>query len=508
MSSTPPPGFIRIHPSDNVAVALRPAEAGTECLGVRLAEGIPAGHKVALIEIPAGSSVLKYGYGIGVASTAIAAGTHVHTHNVRGNLPERLDTLRFAETTGATRMPSVPAPRSTATFDGYRRPDGRAATRNEIWIVNTVGCVNVASEKIASAAHAELATEGSGIDGVYAFPHPFGCSQLGDDLGYTQKVLAGLARHPNAAAVLVLGLGCENNQMKAFLALLGPQAAERIRWFNAQQVSDELESGLDAVRELAAYVRGFKRQPIPVSELILGMKCGGSDGFSGITANPLVGRIADRHAAAGGTVLLTEVPEMFGAERMLLERTVDETAFTGVVNLVNDFRAYFQKHNEPIDENPSPGNKDGGITTLADKSLGCVQKGGQAPVVQVLPYGAAAKPGLGGLALVQGPGNDGVSGTAMTVAGAHLILFTTGRGNPMGFPVPTMKISSNTDLATRKPLWIDFNAGPIADGTADFGQLSDALWQDILDCASGRKRTRNETRGHREIAIWKDGVTL
>ena len=501
----PTPLFLRIHPSDNVAVALRAVGPGAVFAGVTTAEPIPAGHKLALSAIAIGQPVIKYGYPIGVASVAISAGLHVHSHNVRGNLPEKLAGLRFAD---VARPRPATTPRPADFFHGYRRPDGRAATRNEIWIVNTVGCVNVASEKIAAAAHAELATPGSGIDGVHAFPHPFGCSQLGDDLGYTKKVLAGLARHPNAAAVLVLGLGCENNQMKAFLEFLGPQAAERIRWFNAQQVSDEIESGVEAVRELAAYVRQFKREPIPASELILGMKCGGSDGFSGITANPLVGRIADRHSAAGGTVLLTEVPEMFGAERMLLERAVNETTFNGIIDLVNDFRAYFQKHNEPIDENPSPGNKEGGITTLADKSLGCVQKGGQAPVAQVLAYGAPAKAGLGGLALVQGPGNDGVSGTAMTVAGAHMLLFTTGRGNPMGFPVPTLKISSNTDLATRKPQWIDFNAGPIADGTSTFDELADQLWQRVLDIASGRIRAQNEIRGHREIAIWKDGVTL
>ena len=500
------PLFLRIHPSDNVAVALRTAEPGETFAGVTLTEPIPAGHKAALRSFAVGEPVIKYGYILGIASEVIPAGTHIHSHNLRSALTDKLEELRFAEVAKPRVAPT--AARAAATFDGYRRPDGRAATRNEIWIVNTVGCVNVASEKIAAAAHAELATPGSGIDGVYAFPHPFGCSQLGDDLGYTQKVLAGLARHPNTAAVLILGLGCENNQMKTFLALLGPQAAERLRWFNAQEVSDELESGAAAVRELANYARQFKRQPIPVSELIIGMKCGGSDGFSGITANPLVGRIADRHAAAGGTVLLTEVPEMFGAERVLLERTTDEATFKGVVDLVNDFRGYFRKHNEPVDENPSPGNKAGGITTLAEKSLGCVQKAGQAPIAQVLAYGATASAGLGGVALVQGPGNDGVSGTAMTIAGAHLLLFTTGRGNPMGFPIPTLKISSNTDLATRKPQWIDFNAGPVADGTAGFEQLTDELWQQILDVASGRTRARNETRGHREIAIWKDGVTL
>ena len=506
------PLFLRIHPADTVAVALRAAPAGAVFDDIVLTEPVPAGHKVALRAIRPGEAVIKYGYPIGVASEPIAAGAHVHCHNVRGNLPERLHDLRFPEVArppqAAARLPN--RDRAADTFLGYRRPHGRAATRNEIWIVNTVGCVNVASEKIAAAAHAELSTPGSGIDGVYAFPHPFGCSQLGDDLGHTRRILAGLVRHPNAAAVLILGLGCENNRLADFLAAagVGPEDAHRVRWFNAQDVSDEIESGVAAVRELAAHARRFRREPIPASELVLGMKCGGSDGFSGITANPLVGRIADRLTDAGGTVLLTEVPEMFGAERMLLERCTTEAVFQGVIDLVNDFRAYFQKHGEPIDENPSPGNKDGGITTLADKSLGCVQKGGRAPVAQVLPYGAAARAGLGGLALIQGPGNDGVSGTAMSVAGAHLLLFTTGRGNPMGFPVPTVKISSNTDLATRKPQWIDFNAGPVADGTAGFDELTDQLWQQLLAIASGEKPTRNETRGHREIAIWKDGVTL
>ena len=502
------PLVLRIHPADTVAVALRAAPAGAVFENLTLLDPVPAGHKVALRAHRVGEAVIKYGHPIGVASAPIAPGTHVHCHNLRGNLPERLSDLRFDEV--ARPFPAPAGRRGTDTFLGYRRPDGRAATRNEIWIVNTVGCVNVASEKIAAAAHAELATPGSGIDGVYAFPHPFGCSQLGDDLGHTRKILAGLVRHPNAAAVLILGLGCENNRLADFLASagVGPEDAQRVRWFNAQEVADEIESGLAAVRELAAPARRFRREPIPSSEFILGMKCGGSDGFSGITANPLVGRIADRHAGTGGTVLLTEVPEMFGAERMLLEHCSDAAIFDDVVRLVNDFRAYFQKHGEPIDENPSPGNKDGGITTLADKSLGCVQKGGRAPVAEVLPYGGAARAGLGGLSLVQGPGNDGVSGTAMSVAGAHLLLFTTGRGNPMGFPVPTIKISSNSDLAARKPQWIDFNAGPVADDGAGFDDLAGQLWQQILAVASGEQRARNELRGHREIAIWKDGVTL
>lgn len=499
------PSTARITAQDNVLVALHPLSAGFVAEGVVLAADIPAGHKIAARNIAAGEAITKYGYPIGRATQAIAAGEHVHSHNVASALAAQLDTLSFKDIAKPVSRPPSPA---RTTFEGFRRPDGRAATRNEIWVINTVGCVNEGAQRIARAAHAELAGADKGIDGIYAFTHPYGCSQLGDDLQHTQKVLAGLVNHPNTAAVLVLGLGCENNQMNLFMKVVGQQPAARIRYFNAQEVSDEIESGLAAVRELAAYARSFKRQTIPASELIIGMKCGGSDGFSGISANPLVGRLADRATGAGGTVILTEVPEMFGAEQVLLERTTDEATFKAVIQLVNNFRAYFVKHNEPIDENPSPGNKAGGITTLAEKSLGCVQKGGQAPIRQVLAYGETAKAGLGAVALLDGPGNDGVSGTAMTVSGAHMVLFTTGRGNPMGFPIPTLKISSNSDLARRKPQWIDFNAGAAVDGVATLDQLGDQLWDLVLDVASGRTLAQNEIRGQREIAIWKDGVTL
>jgi altronate hydrolase len=507
-----PAAMLRINPADNVFVALRALAAGHSAYGLTLREDIPAGHKIALRNISAGEPVVKYGYPIGVASQDIPAGVHIHSHNLRSALEARLSDLRFADvvkkSAAVSHAGSAGGQPASATFTGYRRPDGRAATRNELWIVNTVGCVNHTSERLAAAAHRELATPGSGIDGVHAFTHPFGCSQLGDDLHHTQKVLAGLVNHPNAAAVLILGLGCENNQMKLFLEKLGPQERERIRYFNAQEVSDEHEAGLAALRELAAYARRFKPEPIPASELVIGMKCGGSDGFSGVTGNPLVGLIADKLAAAGGTILLTEVPEMFGAERVLLERATDEKVFNGVIDLVNDFRGYFERYNEPIDENPSPGNKAGGITTLAEKSLGCVQKGGRAPVREVLAYGQRATAGLGGIALLNAPGNDGVSSTAMTVAGAHLILFTTGRGTPMGFPIPTVKISTNSDLFARKPQWIDFNAGALADGSATADDLADELWRLVFDLASTRRLTRNEINGYREISIWKDGVTL
>jgi altronate hydrolase len=490
---------LQIHPLDNVAVALAALPAGGAD-GVAVTLPIPAGHKVALRDIPAGSAVIKYGYSIGIATRDIAAGEHVHTHNVRSNLRGDLSGITFAQPD--TNRPIA----ASRTFNGYRRADGRAATRNEIWIINTVGCVNRASELIAAAASKGIGAA-SPVDGIHAFPHPFGCSQLGDDLRHTQKVLAGLINHPNAGGVLVLGLGCENNQMRLLLDRVGQVAPGRVKYFNAQEVADEVEAGVEAVRDLVEYASQFRREPIEISNLVVGMKCGGSDGLSGITANPLVGRVADSVTAEGSAVLLSEVPEMFGAEQVLLDRAADEAAFHGFIRLVNDFRGYFRKHNEPIDENPSPGNIDGGITTLAEKSLGCVQKGGRAPVRQVLGYGEPVTPGLGGLALVNAPGNDGVSSTAMTVAGAQLLLFTTGRGTPMGFPVPTVKISTNSDLATRKPQWIDFDAGPVATGAADPESLADQLLDYVIDVAGGT-RTKNERNGYREIAIWKDGVTL
>jgi altronate hydrolase len=498
---------VRLSQADNVLVALRPLARGAVVDGVTVAGDVPAGHKIAARSIRTGEAVLKFGYLIGAATSDIAAGEHVHTHNLHSVLAGDLPSSRPAHADGA-RQKDPPAPDLTSTFDGYRRDDGRAAVRNEIWIVNTVGCVNNAAERIAAAAARELVRPGSRIEGVHSFSHQYGCSQLGNDLGATQGILAGLVNHPNAAAVLILGLGCENNQMKLLLDRVGPFSPERVQYFNAQEVTDEVEEGLHRVSDLARYAERFGRQPIPASELIVGMKCGGSDGLSGITANPLVGRIADRLTAAGGSVLLTEVPEMFGAEEVLLQRACTPDVAARTIEMVNRFRDYFRKYNEPIDENPAPGNKAGGITTLAEKSLGCVQKGGQAPVAEVLRYGQAAPAGLGGLALVNAPGNDGVSSTALVAAGAHLVLFTTGRGTPMGFPAPTIKISTNSELAARKPAWIDFDAGPIARGSATFEELDAGLYQLVLDVASGRTRTKSEQNGFREIAIWKDGVTL
>jgi altronate hydrolase len=495
---------LRISDEDNVVIALRDLAAGTIVDSVTLSSDVSAGHKIAIRPIPAGEMVVKYGYPIGVATAAIAPGEHVHSHNLKSVLRGDMDPTARPE----SHPRPLPKPAREATFEGYRRADGRVGIRNEIWIVNTVSCVNNAAARIAAAATRELVRPGSPIDGVHAFTHPYGCSQLGHDLEATQKILAGLVRHPNAAGVLVLGLGCENNQMKLFLEKVGAISPERVQYFNAQDVEDEVEEGLHSVRALARVAERFERQPLPARDLILGMKCGGSDGLSGITANPLVGRIANRIAGYGGSVLLTEVPEMFGAEDVLLERASSPEVASDTIDMVNRFRAYFRKYGEPIDENPAPGNKAGGITTLAEKSLGCVQKAGQAPVTRVLEYGEDAPPHLGGVALVHAPGADGVSSTALVAAGAHMVLFTTGRGTPMGFPAPTIKISTNSDLAKKKPSWIDFDAGSIADGSSDFETLADGLFALVLDVASGRKRTRSEINDFREISIWKDGVTL
>lgn len=487
----------RVDLRDDVAVALADLPAGQPlCLdGLTLtpAAPIPLGHKVALRAIAAGQDVRKYGFPIGRASVDIAPGDHVHTHNLTSAL-EGEGTYRY--------QPAAPpslTPRG-GTFQGYRRKSGKVGARNEIWILCTVGCVARTAQRVAEAANARFAGR---VDGVHAFTHPFGCSQLGDDLTRTRALLAALAAHPNAGGVLILGLGCENNQLDDLLAAadLDP---ERLRAFSTQMVTDEIEDGLTAVEDLVKIAEQDRREPCPLSDLVIGVKCGGSDGFSGITANPLVGRVSDRIAAEGGTPILTEIPEIFGAEQLLMDRAANQGVFADIVAVVNDFKRYFLDHGQPVSENPSPGNIAGGITTLEEKSLGAVQKGGHAPVTQVLRYGEIAK--AHGLTLLEAPGADGVSSTALTAAGATVLLFTTGRGTPLGFPAPTLKIASNSDLARRKPRWIDFDAGTLLEG-GDQDTAAEALIQLVIDTASGRL-TRAEENGEREIAIWKGGVTL
>jgi altronate hydrolase len=496
------PAAIRIADGDNVAVALRTIAAGEQVSvagdNVTARHEIPAGHKVALAPLELGQPVIKYGVPIGVACEPIERGDWIHSHNLKTSLSGVLDYQYSPNGVhGESRPTAVP------TFMGYRRANGKVGTRNELWVLNTVGCVNHAAERIAKQAAERYAGR---VDGIHAFAHPYGCSQLGDDLRNTQAVLAGLLRHPNAGGVLILGLGCENNQLDELMRLAGDVDKSRIAFFNTQDVIDELEEGTGAVARLIERVSEDRRVECPASQLVLGHKCGGSDGFSGITANALLGRIADRVTSLGGSVLLTEVPEMFGAEQRLMSRATSTAVFDDIVHMVNDFKEYFLRHNQPVYENPSPGNKAGGLTTLEEKSLGAIQKGGRAPVSHVLRYGQPIDGA--GLSLLESPGNDGVSSTAMVVSGATVLLFTTGRGTPLGFPVPTIKISSNTDIATRKPHWIDFNAGSLLDGTKTMAQLEDDLFALILSVASGEQLANNEKHDYREIAIWKEGVTL
>ena len=441
------------------------------------------GHKYALRDIKCGEDIIKYGNPIGHAVADIKKGEHVHTHNVKTNLSGNLEYSyepKFYDT------PAVPTDR---TFMGYVRENGDVGIRNEIWIVNTVGCVNKISQKLAE------------LTGARYFPHPFGCSQLGDDQTITQKVLRGMVNHPNAAGVLVLGLGCENNNIDVFKKVLGEYNPHRVKFLNTQDADDDIAAGVELINELKEYASKFERTPVPVSRLRIGLKCGGSDGYSGITANPLVGRLSDKVISHGGSCVLTEVPEMFGAEHLLMQRCESPEVFEKTVKLINDFKDYYTRHNQVIYENPSPGNKKGGITTLEEKSLGCVQKGGLSKVVDVLDYGDVLT--KNGLSLLNGPGNDIVAITNLMAAGVHMILFTTGRGTPVGAPVPTVKIATNHSLAERKSGWIDFDASPTLDGNP----LTDELFDFVVSVADGME-TKNEISNYREISIFKDGVTL
>ena len=490
--------FIQIHPSDLVAVALAPLPAGAVIRAgertVTLLEDIPQGHKFALAPIAAGGPVIKYGAPIGTAKEDIPAGGWVHVHNVRTGLGEVLDY--------AYEPDNAPlAPTDDTLFQGYRREDGRAAVRNEIWIIPTVGCVNSVARAIERRAQ-KFKT--GAIDGIFAFPHPYGCSQMGDDQENTRKILADLINHPNAGGVLVLGLGCENSNIDVLKPYIGQWDDRRVKFLVCQETEDEVGAALALIEELAAYAGRFRREPISCGELVVGMKCGGSDGLSGITANPTVGAFSDLLISKGGTTILTEVPEMFGAETLLMNRCENERVFADTVNLINGFKDYFTSHNQTIYENPSPGNKKGGISTLEDKSLGCTQKSGSAPVSGVLSYGEPVQ--KRGLNLLGAPGNDLVASTALAASGAHIVLFTTGRGTPFACPVPTVKLSTNSALAAKKGGWIDFNCGTLVeDGTV--AELGRKLFDYVLEVASGRP-VKAEQAGFHDMAIFKQGVTL
>ncbi len=444
------------------------------------------GHKYALRDIKANENIIKYGNPIGHATCDIKCGEHIHSHNMKTNLSDKFE-YEYKPNFEPTKRVE-----SGLTFKGYVREDGSVGIRNEIWIINTVGCVNKVAKKL------------SDLTGASYFEHPFGCSQLGGDHKTTQLVLKGLVNHPNAAGVLVLGLGCENNNIDEFKKVLGEYNPKRVKFLNAQDFDDEIEEGVRLIDELKAYRDGFKRTDVPISKLKIGLKCGGSDGYSGITANPLLGSLSDKVIACGGSLVLTEVPEMFGAEHLLMERCETKELFEKTVALINNFKDYFTRHGQVIYENPSPGNKKGGITTLEEKSLGCVQKGGKGVVVDVLDYGDTLK--KNGLSLLNGPGNDIVAITNLAAAGVHMILFTTGRGTPIGGPVPTVKVATNHSLAERKKTWIDFDASPLLNGVS-MDDLTEEFLKYVLKVASGEE-TKNEKNGYKEISIFKDGIVL
>ncbi|WP_026474629.1 UxaA family hydrolase [Alkaliflexus imshenetskii] len=492
--------FLLVNPNDNVAVCLEAGKAGERIevgnYQLNLVDDVPVGHKVALKTIGQGEDVIKYGAPIGHATQEVTVGKHVHTHNLKTNLSgnlvysfnQKLNQLRYGK--------------RDLTFNGFKRSNGKVGIRNELWIVPTVGCVNGQAQQIIDRFVREM--NPTDIDSVEVFKHSYGCSQLGDDHENTQKALADVINHPNAGGVLVIGLGCENNQIKHLKKFIGDYDESRVRYMVAQEVEDEVEAGLAMLKEIYAIMRQDKREAVPVSELKVGLKCGGSDGFSGITANPLVGAFSDFLVAQGGTTILTEVPEMFGAETILMERAINKEVFEKTVSLINDFKDYYNKHNLPIYENPSPGNKDGGISTLEDKSLGCTQKGGTATVVDVLKYAEPIR--KNGLNLLSAPGNDLVAASALGFSGCQLVLFTTGRGTPFGSFVPTMKISTNSDLYNKKKNWIDFNAGQLLEGKTMDELLEDFI-QYVIKVANGEK-LNHEKSGFREIAIFKTGVTL
>ena len=486
--------LFKINDKDNVAVALEKLKKGEIIDNIKLLDDIPFGHKVLLNDLKHGENIIKYGNPIGHLTIDCKKGEHIHEHNLKTNLSDIIEYKYCGENEYQPKKCDV-------TFNGYLRQDGRAATRNEIWIIPTVGCVNNTAKRLEKIGQDII---GDGCDGVFAYTHPFGCSQLGDDQENTRKILAALANHPNAGGVLIVSLGCENTNAETFKKYLGEYNKKRIKFLVTQDCENELEKGEKLLKELYTFVKSFKREPIPINKLVVGYKCGGSDAFSGITANALCGKLTDKLTSFGTSAILTEVPEMFGAEKLLMKRCENEKVFNKCVNMINSFKQYFFSHNQECYENPSPGNHDGGITTLDEKSLGCIQKGGKAVITDVLEYGEHCK--KQGLNLLTGPGNDIVSTTNLTAAGANIILFTTGRGTPLGASVPTIKVASNSRLAKRKSNWIDFNAGELIESN-DFENMTEEIFKLLIDIASGRQ-TKNEQNGYREISIFKDGVIM
>ena len=500
--------FLKINPADNVAVAINPLTAGTTVNvdgdEITLVSDIPAGHKFALQDIAAGDNVVKYGFPIGHTRHEVKRGAFLDHNDIKTNLEGQLD---YSDITIDNPSPAAPGDDNKgteATFMGFERPDGQVGIRNEIWVIPTVGCVNGIAKQIVDRLNAE--TKAEGVDGIFAFPHNYGCSQLGGDHENTKKILRDMVLHPNAGGVLVIGLGCENNQPRVFEEFCGDYDRNRVKFMVCQEIEgDEVEAGVEILRGLYEQARNFKRTEQPASKLRIGLKCGGSDGFSGITANPLLGEFSDWLCEQqGGTTVLTEVPEMFGAETILMRRCADDKLLGETISLINNFKEYFLSHGEPVGENPSPGNKAGGISTLEEKALGCTQKSGKSPVFGVMEYGERIH--NHGLNLLSAPGNDLVASTALAAAGCQMVLFTTGRGTPFGTFVPTVKVSTNSGLAQRKPAWIDFNAGRLVEDSSMADVLDDFI-KFVLSVASGQE-INSEKSGIHEISIFKNGVTL
>ncbi len=490
--------FIKIHYSDTVAVALKALPIDTiltvDNKQIHLLEDIPQGHKFALQTIAAGDPIIKYGNPIGIAKAVIEEGSWVHTQNIKTGLG---DVLTYTY----NKSDHLLVPSEERFFQGFRRKNGKVGVRNEIWIIPTVGCVNNVASAIERVAQKYVH---SSIEGIISFTHPYGCSQMGDDQENTRKILADLVNHPNAGGVLLLGLGCENSNIEEIKKYIGDYDPDRVKFLVAQNSEDEIADSLDLIEELSEYAGSFNREPINLNELIIGMKCGGSDGLSGITANPTVGAFSDLLISKGGSTILTEVPEMFGAESLLMNRCENEQLFQQMVDVVNNFKRYFKSHNQTIYENPSPGNKQGGISTLEDKSLGCIQKSGESTIKGILDYGEPLT--VKGLNILNAPGNDLVASTALAASGAHIVLFTTGRGTPFASPVPTVKIATNSALSTKKNNWIDFNCGSLVEDTT-LEELSHQLFEYVISVASGNQ-VKSEIAGFHDMAIFKQGVTL
>lgn len=492
--------FIKIHDKDNVLVALKDLKAGEtleiDGVKVQVSMDIPKGHKVALKKISKDEDIIKYGLPIGYSLEDVEAGEHVHVHNTKTKLSGKIE-YSFDQ-----KLVDRDIAKGDRVFMGYKRANGSVGIRNELWIVPTVGCVNGIGQMIVDTFKTEVDIHI--IDNIEVYKHNYGCSQLGEDHKNTRRILGDIVKHPNCGGVLVLGLGCENNQVSEFKESLGDIDENRVKFLITQEVEDEIEEGVRLLGEIYEAMKGDAREEVSISELNIGLKCGGSDGLSGITANPLLGNFSDYLISQGGTTVLTEVPEMFGAETILMERAKDEEVFEKIVDLINEFKAYFLANNQPVYENPSPGNKQGGITTLEDKSLGCTQKAGHSKVVDVLKYGEILREK--GLNLLSAPGNDLVASTALAASGCHMVLFTTGRGTPFGTFVPTIKISSNSEIYNKKKNWIDYNAGTLVEDKSMEKVLEEFIHY-IVEVASG-KLVNNEKNEFREIAIFKTGVTL